>query len=500
MKTLYILLAGLCLGFFTANVKAQNTTSNCTIGNATPKNIVYKVNGRIVNTLQGNVKEGNYVEVIFTTDPGTTTTRFSLVAYNAVNDTYSEKNALKNEVFDYETNEYGPGVHTMSVSVPNNYFEVDFVIGCVIWKFGPAATNNFYDKQNRLVARATGGTKDCCKKCKDNKPVTICFVPTGNPLNQKTITITRAAAKNRISRHPASYYGECKPLTDTTNVVDVTVDCESVTVVSKIKKIKFITLMFDDSSTQTFEINAKTANISPENEFEGYFIKGAFVKIALDGAGPDGKYYENEGFAECEELVDPGLPVQLVKFEATKIEPSVVKLDWATASETNNEYIAIEKSSDIESWKEVCRVPSSAPGGNSQSLRDYSCYDNSADEDGQNIVYYRPKQVDLNGTFEYHGTIRVRLQDAAYATEIQSVYPNPATDRLNIKYNTAENGTLNIRLISLDGKNLLQSKYVAKPGIQTLDLDLVENSLNPGLYVLEVQSESGVFRQKVYKQ
>ena len=498
MKTLYILLASFFLysAGVQAQVGAQETPAQCITGDAVAKNIVYKVNGKKVNTLAGNVKEGNMVEVTFTTSPGTSKTRFSLVAYNAPGKNVTAQNISELEAFDYETEEVGPGTHTFHVTVPNNYFQVEFVKGCVIWKFD--ANSNY---GARSMAKANGGEKDCCKKCDENKKVTICHVPKGNPANAHTITVAKAAAKAHIGRHGGDYYGECKTNPgDTTSTVNVDVECESVTVTSTNTKIKFITLMFDDSSTQTFEINAKTAMVSPINEYEGYFIYGAYVKVAQDGTGAQGQFYLNEGFAECEEPVDPALPVTMSKFEATKIEPSVVKLEWTTTSETNSDYIAIEKSSDIENWKEVCRVPSAAPGGNSQHVHDYTCMDNHADEDGQNIVYYRPKQVDLNGTFEYHTTIRVRLQDAAYATEIQSVYPNPAADRLNIKYNTAENGIFNIKLMSLDGKSLLQNQYVAKPGVQTLDLDLMEDKLSPGVYVLEIQTEKEVFRQKVYKQ
>ncbi|RYZ20420.1 MAG: T9SS type A sorting domain-containing protein, partial [Chitinophagaceae bacterium] len=288
---------------------------------------------------------------------------------------------------------------------------------------------------------------------------------------------------------------------------EVSVNCTTATVSSDVI-IETVTLAFDDGSVQVFEINAKTASVSPINEYEGYFIMGAYVQLQGGttvttteyGETVNGDYYENPNFEECDELVNPGLPVKMTKFEAKKVEANVVKLEWTTASETNNDYIAIEKSSDIENWKEVCRVKSDAEGGNSQHVHDYSCYDHNANEDGQNIVYYRPKQVDLNGTFEYHNTIRLRLMDAAYKTEIESVYPNPVADRLNIRYNTAENGQFSIRLIGLDGKSLLQNKFVARPGVQTVDLDLMEDKLKPGLYVLEIQTDGEVFRQKVYKQ
>ncbi|RYD82640.1 MAG: T9SS type A sorting domain-containing protein [Sphingobacteriales bacterium] len=500
MKTLYILVASFffCLnsGVVMAQQGAQQTPKECVTGDAVAKNIIYKVNGKTVSTLQGNVKEGNLVEVTFTTAAGTKPTRFSLVTYNAASKNASK--AEENEAFDYETEEVTAGTHTMSVTVPNNYFQVNFVKGCIIWKFD---ANNTYGA--RSMSQANGGEKDCCKKCDDNKKVTICHVPKGNPANAHTITIAKQAAKAHVGRHGGDYYGECKPTTggnDTTSTVTVDVTCDMVNVSSSKTNIKFITLVFDGEETQTFEIDAKTASVSPNEVYEGYFIKGAYVKVAKDGSGAEGTYYENANFAECEELIDPSLPVKMIKFEAKKIEQNVVKLEWATASESNSEYIAIEKSSDIENWKEVCKVPSAGVNGNSQHVHDYSCTDEHASEDGQNIVYYRPKQVDLNGTFEYHNTIKVRLMDAAYATQIESVYPNPATDRLSIKYNAAENSTFSIKLTSLDGKSLLQNNYVSKPGVQTIDLDLLEDKLKPGIYVLEIQTDKEMFRQKVYKQ
>jgi hypothetical protein len=115
-------------------------------------------------------------------------------------------------------------------------------------------------------------------------------------------------------------------------------------------------------------------------------------------------------------------------------------------------------------------------------------------------VYYRPKQVDINGTYEYFNTIRLRLENAAYATQIENAYPNPAKDRIHIRYNTAENGLFRIRVLSLEGKELLANEFVGKPGSQVVDLDLPEHKLKPGFYLLEVQNDEQVFRQKVYKQ
>lgn len=202
----------------------------------------------------------------------------------------------------------------------------------------------------------------------------------------------------------------------------------------------------------------------------------------------------------CDCFTDqPGepVPVKLTKFTATKTGPDKVLLQWQTATEESSDYISIEKSVDINSWEEVCRV---ATNGNSKTPKDYSCVDNRAKVGDNNLVYYRPKEVSTSGTYEYFNTIRLRLENAAYATRFEDAYPNPAKDRIHVRYNASENGMFHIRLMSLEGKVLLSNDFVGKPGAQVVDLDLPESKLKPGFYLLEVQSEDQVFRQKVYKQ
>jgi hypothetical protein len=299
----------------------------------------------------------------------------------------------------------------MEVSVPNNYFQVDFVYGCVIEHLGPAGSNNFYGAQNRLIDHDYGGSKPG----KAGKKITICHIPPGNPANAHTITISI----NAWPAHQAhgDYQGECRK--------DTSVECDT-----------------------------------------------------------------------CDTTLP--FPVKLVKFDAKKISPTTVELHWQTASEINNDYMAIEKSTDVNTWEEVCRVPGA---GNSQEKHDYSCVDNRANEGGQNLVYYRPKQVDFNGTYEYFDMIRIRLQDAAFPTTVDNVYPNPTTDnRIHVAYNSAENGMFKISLMGLDGKLLLTNSFVAQQGSQVVDLNLPETTLKSGFYILEIQNENQVFRQKVYKQ
>ncbi|MGZ5245258.1 MAG: hypothetical protein ACXWD4_15160, partial [Bacteroidia bacterium] len=410
MKTILILLISLFsfthIGKLQAQVGAQTIPVPCETGNAPLTNVIYKVNGRVKAGLKNNVRQGDTVEITFTIANGTTPTRYSLASYNATGVGTTLTVDQYNDVFDYATDVFGPGTHTLSVFIPKNYFEVDFVRGCIIWKFGGSQGSSY---GSRLISQDNYGTVAACASCNDK--VTICHVPKGNPANAHSITISVKAAQAHIGEHGGDYYGEC------IDSLDVTVSCDEVIAESN-RIIESITLLaiyyrldFDgnpvpstiDSIVLVIPVNSTSAFISIYDynfgvqEVCGYIgfpdscqqftvapqIYAAYVLLnghnettlldeSWDGPGVvvEGQYYPNPDWELCNFLNDPPLPVVLTRFEAKKVEPNVVKLEWTTASETNNDYIAIEKSSDIENWKEVCRVPSDAPGGNSQHVHD----------------------------------------------------------------------------------------------------------------------------------
>src|SRR5205823_3492601 len=94
-----------------------------------------------------------------------------------------------------------------------------------------------------------------------------------------------------------------------------------------------------------------------------------------------------------------GLPVSLVRFSAKENNGSVL-LEWATASELNNDYFMIEKSTASKmltdnSWRNIGRV---SGAGNSTAMHAYNYTD---DEPLAGAAYYRLKQVDYDGKSTY---------------------------------------------------------------------------------------------------
>jgi hypothetical protein len=94
------------------------------------------------------------------------------------------------------------------------------------------------------------------------------------------------------------------------------------------------------------------------------------------------------------------LPITLMSFTAQKVENSNL-LEWTTASEVNNDYFLLERSTDGITWRTINK---SSGSGNSNTLIDYSF----SDYDFENTInYYRLSQVDYNGASETFDIIDV---------------------------------------------------------------------------------------------
>ena len=115
------------------------------------------------------------------------------------------------------------------------------------------------------------------------------------------------------------------------------------------------------------------------------------------------------------------LPVELLSFTGTPLMNGN-QLDWSTATETNNDYFDLERSSD---GIEFIRITTIDGNGNSSSTNNYKFLDSNP-FDGTN--YYRLKQTDFNGEYFYSSI--VSIQNTNSATVL--VYPNPSKDIVTI--------------------------------------------------------------------
>jgi hypothetical protein len=120
-----------------------------------------------------------------------------------------------------------------------------------------------------------------------------------------------------------------------------------------------------------------------------------------------------------------GLPVKLIYFTGKKVE-NYSQLDWATAIEIDNEKFVVERSGDGVHFEAI----GSVKGAGSTTVRqDYQWMDKTP-LSGWN--YYRLKQVDFDGDFEYTNIVAVNFDGDETAPSI-IVYPSPSKDFINVQ-------------------------------------------------------------------
>jgi Secretion system C-terminal sorting domain len=169
------------------------------------------------------------------------------------------------------------------------------------------------------------------------------------------------------------------------------------------------------------------------------------------------------------------LPVVLGNFTAASNGGQAV-LDWTTQQETNAAYFIVERSNNGTAWTKAGTI---AAKGNTSIATRYTF------TDANNLtgtVYYRLAMIDLDGQKAYSEVKSVR---SAIVKEI-SLYPNPATDFVNVSLNGNSNGSI-IRLVTQTGQVLAERR--ADNNTTVLSLNVKEYPR--GIYTVSATSTDG---------
>jgi hypothetical protein len=170
------------------------------------------------------------------------------------------------------------------------------------------------------------------------------------------------------------------------------------------------------------------------------------------------------------------LPVTLTAFNAT-YNSGIVSLNWTTASEINNSHFEIERSVNGQSWNRIGNVEGH---GNSLVTNNYAAIDNLQGMIHAGNIYYRLKQVDFNGVFTYSDIRTVNTNDAQAAL---STFPNPASNVLNVQWNSKSNGNAVLRIMNINGVTVY-TETVSGSGAMNRQVDM---SVYPaGTYYVQV--------------
>jgi hypothetical protein len=247
--------------------------------------------------------------------------------------------------------------------------------------------------------------------------------------------------------------------------------------------------------------NSNTVTINGNMTVHGTFTNGNGGIVSGSGnltlmSGPatnTGTTFGCTGMDPCTSypcIVEPCtvLPIQLISFNATTKNKSV-ELEWATATEKNNDFFTVEKSID---GIEYIPVATYKGAGNSEYLLLYNATDNTP---YPGISYYRLKQTDFDGKYTYSLPVAVRIQTSGS----YQLIPNPSNGH-NVVVVLPDNDATEIKVLINDITGRIVSERIVKPESgkkKSTFLLTQEKSLKEGIYLVNLTMGGESFIQKL---
>lgn len=177
------------------------------------------------------------------------------------------------------------------------------------------------------------------------------------------------------------------------------------------------------------------------------------------------------------------LPITLINFSGTQSNNGN-QLNWKTASEKNNSHFDLERSEDGKRFEKIITIKAN---GNTNAQQSYSYLDKASPFE---ITYYRLKQVDIDGKFNYSNTIAVQSD----YEEKFSLYPNPFKDEINVVVSDDFKNDTKVYLYDMFGR--IQNIPFT---INETYINLKTNNLPIGNYVLKVVNGEAIFNKVIIK-
>lgn len=174
------------------------------------------------------------------------------------------------------------------------------------------------------------------------------------------------------------------------------------------------------------------------------------------------------------------LPVTLSSFKGIKLNNGIL-LNWITESEKNNSHFVIERSNKDLIWNDIEIINGN---NNSDKSIQYEYFDDNISIDKS--YYYRLKQVDFDGEYEYSNIVFINALD--YSNNSLHIFPNPASNRITINCNLE--GDNNIEFFNVNGQIVQSVTQISQNGNQyTYDI----SNLIKGIYFIRNNDQTRYF-------
>lgn len=179
------------------------------------------------------------------------------------------------------------------------------------------------------------------------------------------------------------------------------------------------------------------------------------------------------------------LPVEMAGFEAQREGRRTVRLQWQTASETDNAGFAIQRASGSAGWSRIGFVDGQ---GTTAKPSSYHFTDRDVPYEAAS-VRYRLKQVDTDGTTHVGPAVTVDL-GAPERISLEAPFPNPASGSATVRYAVPRKQRLSLRVFDVLGHQV--KTLVRGPRQGRFEREVNTKDLPSGIYLVQLRSEDTV--------
>ena len=179
------------------------------------------------------------------------------------------------------------------------------------------------------------------------------------------------------------------------------------------------------------------------------------------------------------------LPVNFTAFKVTEANGTAL-INWSVSNVINHSHFDIERSTDGRNFEKIYVENKILANGTSFTFNYTDVHLPAV-----SIIYYRIKEVSNNGEVHYSEIKSIRL--STKDSEI-TVYPNPATDILNIDYTSTQSNSITLAVVDGLGRIVLSEQRTVPAGKNILTVDI--HKLNKGNYTLFIYNSTSVKEQQ----
>ncbi len=183
------------------------------------------------------------------------------------------------------------------------------------------------------------------------------------------------------------------------------------------------------------------------------------------------------------------LPVELTSFAALPQSESI-RLQWRTETEKDNAGFELQRSDDGQDFQTLQFL---AGAGSTTEKQEYS-FDDKTVRKGQSY-FYRLKQIDNNGTFEYSDIVRATL--ASDKLVLEQISPNPVVlnSAVQLRMRLPQAAEVIVTVFDMRGIAVHTEQHTLAEGLQTLPVQLT--GLSAGAYFVKAIANGEASYQKL---